>query len=67
MSRHRPTQKPRANHDVIVKLKHVGPIIAARWTGRHWMFTNGHHVESRSIECWWDMPTEEQLDRMEKS
>lgn len=67
MKRNPPTKKPHSNDDVIVKLAHCGDTIAARWNGRHWKTTGDTYYIDKSIECWWPMPTEEQLDRMKKS
>jgi len=64
MTRNPPTKKPHSNHDVIVKLNHTGEVLAARWTGRKWKLTRDIYLADRSIECWWPIPTETQLDNL---
>lgn len=67
MSRHTPSEKPMVRQRVLFKVHNVSLIEQGYWTGSLWRTIGGRDFPTSHIKCWWDMPTEEQLDRMEKS
>ena len=64
MSRHFLPEMPHANDPVVIKTKALGNTMPARWTGMHWQLIGEHYLPKDAVECWWPIPTEDQLDSL---
>lgn len=64
MSRRSTDQPPEPHVMVLIKLPGREKVRAGYWTGYDWSILAADRLY-RHVECWWPIPTEEQLDRMD--